>query len=245
MPRFQQHWSCPCCRPCRAAAHPGQRGRPAGPLCHQPGRQHQPAGPQAPGVYGWAREGKTAHGSGSCPAGPRVLNCKTTWGPTDLNTTCAPSNPPPPPPPRQTVDPRLWNLDRLDQRDLPLDGAYTYGSGGVPGAGGGGAQRRGGGFCFMSKCAEPRAHRPNRPANCGPGTRQSPRCPSVHAWASSPVHRRLPSPLDAATTVGTGRGATIYVVDSGVRASHQEFRTQDGSRTRAFHGAHGGRSLQC
>ncbi|KAL4418998.1 hypothetical protein ABPG77_000863 [Micractinium sp. CCAP 211/92] len=68
---------------------------------------------------------------------------------------------------RQTVDTRLWNLDRLDQRDLPLDGAYTYGS---------------------------------------------------------------------ATAAGTGRGATIYVVDSGVRVSHQEFRTQDGSRTRASHG---------
>lgn len=71
------------------------------------------------------------------------------------------------PPSQQTVSSQLWNLDRIDQRDLPLDGTFTYGT---------------------------------------------------------------------ATSAGTGRGATIYVVDSGVRLSHQEFKTQDGTRSRASYG---------
>ena len=37
-------------------------------------------------------------------------------------------------------------------------------------------------------------------------------------------------------SAGTGRGTTIYVVDSGIRLSHQEFLTQDGSRSRASYG---------
>ncbi|PSC68852.1 serine protease [Micractinium conductrix] len=68
---------------------------------------------------------------------------------------------------RETLTPRLWNLDRLDQRELPLDGGFSYGT---------------------------------------------------------------------AATPGTGKGTTIYVVDSGIRPTHQEFRTEDGTRTRALYG---------
>jgi len=64
----------------------------------------------------------------------------------------------------------MWNLDRMDQRELPLDGRFTYGT---------------------------------------------------------------------AATPGTGKGATIYVVDSGIRPTHQEFRTQDGTRSRALFGEAG------
>lgn len=35
---------------------------------------------------------------------------------------------------------------------------------------------------------------------------------------------------------GTGRGASVYIVDSGIRPSHQEFRSADGSRSRALYG---------
>lgn len=58
----------------------------------------------------------------------------------------------------------------------------------------------------------------------------------MHARTSINVLFYASKFLAAATAAGTGRGATIYVVDSGVRVSHQEFRTQDGSRTRASHG---------
>lgn len=44
-------------------------------------------------------------------------------------------------------------------------------------------------------------------------------------------------PFIAAATPGTGKGTTIYVVDSGIRPTHQEFRTEDGTRTRALYGA--------
>lgn len=59
----------------------------------------------------------------------------------------------------------LWNLDRVDQQELPLDRTYRYGTN---------------------------------------------------------------------STVGTGSGVTIYILDSGVRASHREFRrwTEDGIRVR-------------
>ena len=32
--------------------------------------------------------------------------------------------------PLQTLSTRLWNLDRMDQRELPLDGKFNYGTGG-------------------------------------------------------------------------------------------------------------------
>lgn len=61
----------------------------------------------------------------------------------------------------------LWNLDRVDQRDLPLDKTYHYGT---------------------------------------------------------------------SDTVGTGRGVTIYILDSGVRPSHREFKEWLGDGTRAQYG---------
>lgn len=42
--------------------------------------------------------------------------------------------------------------------------------------------------------------------------------------------------LLADASPGTGRGVTVYVVDSGLRLTHQEFRTLDGTRSRASHG---------
>ncbi|GAB4817850.1 hypothetical protein N2152v2_004896 [Parachlorella kessleri] len=68
---------------------------------------------------------------------------------------------------QQAVNSRLWNLDRLDQRELPLDGYYTYGT------------------------------------------------PQVN---------------------GTGEGTTIYVVDSGIKIDHQEFKNDLGTRVRASYG---------
>jgi len=35
----------------------------------------------------------------------------------------------------QSLGPVLWNLDRIDQRDLPLDSTYTYGTSETPGTG--------------------------------------------------------------------------------------------------------------
>lgn len=59
----------------------------------------------------------------------------------------------------------LWNLDRVDQRELPLDKTYHYGT---------------------------------------------------------------------SSAVGTGSGVTVYILDSGVRPSHREFKkwTEDGTRAR-------------
>ena len=65
---------------------------------------------------------------------------------------------------------KLWNLDRIDQRVLPLNNTYLYGS---------------------------------------------------------------------PTTKGTGQGAHIYVVDSGILPSHQEFMRSDGSGSRASYGERG------
>lgn len=60
----------------------------------------------------------------------------------------------------QELSPYLWNLDRIDQENLPLNGTYNYGNVGDP---------------------------------------------------------------------GLGEGVTIYVIDSGIMADHQEFTRPDGS----------------
>eukprot|EP01025_Chloroclados_australasicus_P021450 TRINITY_DN2255_c1_g1_i3.p1 TRINITY_DN2255_c1_g1~~TRINITY_DN2255_c1_g1_i3.p1 ORF type:complete len:714 (+),score=100.25 TRINITY_DN2255_c1_g1_i3:672-2813(+) len=67
----------------------------------------------------------------------------------------------------QRIPEAFWNLDRVDQRLLPLDGQYTYGG---------------------------------------------------------------------QNMVGTGKDVTIYVIDSGIRASHQEFTNQEGDHVRAIAG---------
>eukprot|EP01026_Neomeris_dumetosa_P046788 TRINITY_DN3997_c0_g1_i2.p1 TRINITY_DN3997_c0_g1~~TRINITY_DN3997_c0_g1_i2.p1 ORF type:complete len:651 (+),score=108.50 TRINITY_DN3997_c0_g1_i2:329-2281(+) len=68
----------------------------------------------------------------------------------------------------QNIPDAFWNLDRVDQRHLPLDGLYVYGGSNVQ---------------------------------------------------------------------GTGRGVTIYVIDSGIRTSHQEFLDRDQIQYRATVGA--------
>ncbi|KAI3433663.1 hypothetical protein D9Q98_003472 [Chlorella vulgaris] len=97
----------------------------------------------------------------------RTLTPVSVSGPINMAAISEGLNLSDPAPKTQTVDGQLWNLDRIDQRDLPLDSKYIYGAAGV---------------------------------------------------------------------AGTGKGTTIYVVDSGVRLTHQEFKTQDGSRSRASYG---------
>lgn len=53
--------------------------------------------------------------------------------------------------------------------------------------------------------------------------------------ASLPLVCRYGSP----TSSGTGSGVTIYVIDSGIKATHQEFRKADGSGSRASYGEPG------
>ena len=67
----------------------------------------------------------------------------------------------------QTVPVALWNLDRVDQRELPLDRAFRYGS---------------------------------------------------------------------SDMVGTGRGVSVYILDSGIRPSHQEFSEWGTGEPRAKYG---------
>eukprot|EP00210_Caulerpa_lentillifera_P007903 g7544.t1 len=67
----------------------------------------------------------------------------------------------------QEVHVALWNLDRVDQRDLPLDRNYHYGTN---------------------------------------------------------------------TTVGTGAGVNIYLLDSGIHPTHREFQKWTGSESRASYG---------
>jgi subtilisin family serine protease len=87
----------------------------------------------------------TLNASTSGPAGPLDLANITGGGP----PVYSPGNK------TQSVDSLLWNLDRVDQRALPLNDKYTYGT---------------------------------------------------------------------ADTAGTGKGVTIYIVDSGVLITHQEFQ---------------------
>lgn len=58
---------------------------------------------------------------------------------------------------------------------------------------------------------------------------------------SQPPARPPPPPprCAAADSAGTGKGATIYVVDSGIRPSHQEFQSVGGGPSRASYGAGG------
>jgi subtilisin family serine protease len=67
----------------------------------------------------------------------------------------------------QDVHVALWNLDRIDQRDLPLDKKYHYGSN---------------------------------------------------------------------TTIGTGSGVNVYILDSGIHPTHREFLRWNGNGTRASYG---------
>eukprot|EP00803_Ostreobium_quekettii_P009833 evm.model.scf_1839.3 EVM.evm.TU.scf_1839.3 scf_1839:10638-19103(+) len=67
----------------------------------------------------------------------------------------------------QHVHTALWNLDRVDQRELPLDGEYRYGADNV---------------------------------------------------------------------VGTGKGVSVFLLDSGIRSSHEEFRNWGEGGARAYYG---------
>lgn len=46
------------------------------------------------------------------------------------------------------------------------------------------------------------------------------------------LHRRFGQP----STAGTGRGTTIYSLDSGIRLSHQEFQAWNGAGQRVSYG---------
>ena len=54
--------------------------------------------------------------------------------------------------------------------------------------------------------------------------------------AAQPPPRRFRR-YGSADSPGTGAGVTIYVLDSGIKLSHQEFKTADGTASRASYGA--------
>ena len=57
-------------------------------------------------------------------------------------------------------------------------------------------------------------------------------CQSLWPAASSHPARRYGS----SNTTGTGAGVTIYVVDSGIKLDHQEFKNDLGTQVRASYG---------
>ncbi len=128
----------------------------------------------------------------------------------------------------QTVSSRLWNLDRLDQRELPLDGAYTYGTGGR-----------------LLQDAGPQGRVPCCRC-CLSCMLQSAKMVGGMQHCSQQQFHAAPSPSEADQSAGTGKGVTIYVVDSGIKPNHQEFKAADGSgRSRASYGEAGWAQLCC
>lgn len=111
----------------------------------------------------------------------------------------------------------LWNLDRIDQRQLPLNSTFAYGT--TTSAGTGRSDD------CNSMCGWLRAtlHQSIALGRNPASSTTSSHCPTTLSCAPPP------SCCPVLWHATSGKGVTIYVLDSGIRASHQEFQPWDSS----------------
>jgi subtilisin family serine protease len=105
--------------------------------------------------------------------------------------------------------------------------------------------------CHETHCPPPKQPTPHYPAPPSP----SPTALLVYRYMSAPLPPPTPTPPPPqhphppphphtqthsaqahALCTGTGAGVTVYVIDSGIRPNHQEFKNYEGTRSRASFG---------
>lgn len=115
-----------------------------------------------------------------------------------------------------------WGLDMLDQGYLPLDSVYHYTYNGEP------LTRST--ICAAEECV------PLQPTTYLFQQRQDVPCLGFHLTACKHAVTVTRLCRAAAATCLTGTGVHAYILDTGIRTTHEEFIDPVTQQTRAFHG---------